>query len=683
MLGQKCSKLGGLAKLEQRRVTCAPRCRNNAATAAVPRNGGKEIAAAWYAIPVAHEHLRQPSSHLVIGGSLMVGLGLTVGLAVGGWFASSVIGKFVNAASCYANDQLSWSKDMKSKLKKLDESQTQIKTLVDAAEHGTVELSPGLQSWLWQLRDAVEAADSVLDEIEHRRIHDEVTNGEKVSSSKKVLSFARRVLKADPVKQSLQEVLTMFDGVLTGLGIFAQALAVLHVASYAGESKVVANNLRETSSLESELKFFGRVNEVEDILKWILMDDSSVVSAMSVVGIGGLGKTALAQHVFNENALVGKFNKIWVHAASRFEPISIANKMLKSVMDVNCDFDLDGAHRRLKEKLMGKRFLLVLDDVWNDADRETWNTIIAPLRFAGGGSKILLTTRLGSVADMIGKVVGRHTRINLEGLKKEEYLLLFNQHAFAGVTDPDDYGRLPSIGLEISEKLNGIPLAAKTIGAMLNSRLDDEYWTQILETRILDIEKDDIDLMTKGYSSLMSTLRLSYQDLHINLQRCFRYCSIFPQGHEFTKEDLVQLWIAAGLIPQPRNDNQTLEDVACGYFDDLVRKSFFDLKVSFYVIHDLLHELAQSVAVGECFRVDCDDHAQIMGTTRHLYMETIDILALKKIPQLKYLRTLILHFNGDEPELSDVINNMLRGAANLRVLELSIKSLQVVPESIE
>lgn len=394
----------------------------------------------------------------------MVGVELTVGLAVGGWFASSVIGKLINAASGYAKDQMSLSEDMKCKLKKLDESRAQIETLVFAAERGTVELSPGLQSWLWQLRDAVEAADSVLDEIEYRRLRDEVTGEEKAASSakRKVLSFARRAVKADPAMQSLQEVVTMFDGVLAGLGTFAQVVAGLHVASVAGERNSMLDNPRETSFLETELKLFGRVTEVKEIIEWILTDDTAVVSALSVVGIGGLGKTALAQHVFNEKALEEKFKKIWVYVSSRFEPTSIAKKMLKSVTNVNYDVDtLDEAHRGLKEQLMGKKFLLVLDDVWNDADQGSWDRAIAPLRCAGRGSKIILTTRLGSVVDMVGKKFEQHTTINLEGIQEDEYLSLFNKHAFAGVMDPDEYGRLPSIGKEISKKL--VKLGTHTI----------------------------------------------------------------------------------------------------------------------------------------------------------------------------------------------------------------------------
>lgn len=81
-----------------------------------------------------------------------------------------------------------------------------------------------------------------------------------------------------------------------------------------------------------------------------------------------------------------------------------------------------------------------------------------------------------------------------------------------------------SIGMKISEKLNGIPLAAKTIGAMLNSCLGGKYWTRILETRTFDIENNDVDLITKGYSGLMTTLRLSYKHLPENLQ----FCGIFP-----------------------------------------------------------------------------------------------------------------------------------------------------------
>ena len=161
-------------------------------------------------------------------------------------------------------------------------------------------------------------------------------------------------------------------------------------------------------------------------------------------------------------------------------------------------------------------------------------------------------------------------------------------------------------------KLSGSPLAAKVLGGLLNSKRDSSTWNRILASSIYNIEQ--------GKEGIMMVLRLSYQHLQTHLQACFRYCRLFHKNYEFTKKELVHLWMGSGLIQHV--DDKMPEDVGIEYLDTLTRKSFFDIKSrplssrdikcmffdeyyeEKYAIHDLLHELGRLASVKECARVD-------------------------------------------------------------------------------
>lgn len=430
---------------------------------------------------------------------------------------------------------------------------------------------------------------------------------------------------------------------------------------------------RETASLMSENELFGRKNEEQMIIDWLKSSNKKNISVFSVVGVGGIGKTALVQYLFDHQEVEGCFQiKMWAFVSNTFEEKVITQHILESLTKTKEEFDtLDAAQRTLKEKLMGRKFLLVLDDVWNDKGREKWEKLMAPLRYGSEGSKILLTTRMDSVANMIAKVVGETKMfLNLNGLEERENFLLFEKYAFAGF-DPNDYTRLRSIGNEIARKLRGIPLAVKVIGGMLNDKLEDEYWARVLKDGALGSDK--------GTDGIMAALRLSYEHLSTELKPCFRYCSIFPQDHEFGSDQLVHAWISVGLVPE---GEKRQEELANEFFETLVRKSFFEPKASYYIMHDLLHELAQILSKNECLQVVSNNPIEIPQSIRHLSLRTSNIQVLKDLSELKYLRTLLLFCDIEDAELGRVIDTALKGLKSLRCLGLSSKWLHDFPKSI-
>ncbi|KAL7203516.1 hypothetical protein ACSBR2_016738 [Camellia fascicularis] len=271
----------------------------------------------------------------------------------------------------------------------------------------------------------------------------------------------------------------------------------------------------------------------------------------------------------------------------------ITKVILDSVTEQPCSFTtLEQVKSKLNQALAGKKFLIVLDDVWSKK-YSYWEDFKSPFSFGAQGSKILVTTRDEAVATMMGSVELH----KVECLLYKDCWLLFEQLAFEN-RSIDANPNLVSIGEKIVEKCKGLPLAIKTLGGLLKSKVRDKEWEDVLQNEIWELSDDENDILP--------ALRLSYHHLPPHLKQCFAYCSIIPKGYEFEEEELVLLWMAEGFIQQQRK--KQMEDVGGEYFWELLSRSFFQPsstgKGSKFVMHDLINDLAHVVARDTCFRLD-------------------------------------------------------------------------------
>ncbi|XP_020705546.1 putative disease resistance RPP13-like protein 1, partial [Dendrobium catenatum] len=300
---------------------------------------------------------------------------------------------------------------------------------------------------------------------------------------------------------------------------------------------------------------------------------------------------------------------------------------------------------------------------------------------------------MDSVAMKIANIIKDREKIfRLEGLKEHECLQLLNSHAFAGVENPpDDHKKLRAIAGEIVKKLLGSPLAEKVIGGVLNGDLDERHWTNVLSSGFVSAEL--------SYYGIFLILKLSYMFLPKHLQNCFAFCSIFRQDYCFDKDDLVKMWIALGFIQQPHDQEWTMEDIGGRYFDVLVKKSFFDkfLDGRYYKMHDLIHELAQSVSIHECLRVEDVTKLPfiIPKTLRHLSVKTPNPDIIKNIGEFKYLHPLFLLYEASNQDLCSALIEIFKASRSLRLFYVSAPrlksidlsqvyapSLEMIPEEI-
>ncbi|XP_020082499.1 disease resistance protein RGA2-like isoform X1 [Ananas comosus] len=601
---------------------------------------------------------------------------------IAGAVGTAIIEKLVDTCFSYLEVVYPAPSGMQDELERLQHALPQVLAVLTAVEGGAPDMveNKALDAWLWQFRDAVENAEDVLDELEYyklKKTREEARDGEVrgfLSNFKRKFNSSLSDFFSNDTRKRLREAVKGLDRVVADMGPFLQLVTGFYGPSVKRQQLEDIIKARQTSSLLTESEVLGRDKERDQIVEWLIKpgDVNVDVSAYTIVGMGGLGKTTLAQLICRDERVREYFDPImWVCVSLDFDAAAITRKML----DYSCSTSLNALHEDLKQKLTSKRFLLILDDVWNDDKMTEWEKLVAPLKFGQRGSKILLTTRMGSVADMAATVTKcKRESLNLNELKESDYMSLFNKHAFLGV-NPDDYRNFQPISEHIAKKLGGWPLAIKVMGGMLNSYMDYEYWKKILEKGNMKLQQGNDDNMT--------VLRLSYDHLPTNLQLCFRYCSLFPQNHMFKRKKLVNMWIGSGLIPQSICGRQRPEDIGKEYLNLLTRKSFFTCKTSDngskiiieYFMHDLLHDLARSVSQGECIRIggDVARITNIPRTIRHLSVEIVKLLSIGEISALKNLRSLVISGKGYNMDNADYVSEfieVIKGFKKLRLLSL-------------
>ncbi|MBA0671679.1 hypothetical protein Goklo_029791, partial [Gossypium klotzschianum] len=150
--------------------------------------------------------------------------------------------------------------------------------------------------------------------------------------------------------------------------------------------------LQSTSLMDGAVEYVGRANEKQEMLELLKINNSDGVCVFSIVGMEGMGKTTLSQLVYNDPSIKESFDhRAWVCVSDEFDVVNITETILQSITSEPCAYnDLNLLQVKLKEKLSGKRFLLVLDNIWNKSSTD-WTILRAPF---GAGTKIIVTTRL-------------------------------------------------------------------------------------------------------------------------------------------------------------------------------------------------------------------------------------------------------------------------------------------------
>ncbi|KAL3748932.1 hypothetical protein ACJRO7_010078 [Eucalyptus globulus] len=554
-----------------------------------------------------------------------------------------------------------------------------INEVLDDAEDKQLDGEHLVKRWLDNVRDLAYDLEDLLDEfeIEAAKAKSKAESSTSKGQLKRKFPFFSRP-RSLVSETKLLEIVDRFEEIIKRKSLLSLRKNIVERSHY--------TNKRLPSTCLSETQFFGREKEEEQILELLTgeaKNGNTTFSIVPIVGMGGIGKTALAQRLYNDAKVSSYFKKrAWVCVSDVFNVLDITKTILRSITGVsNEGEDLNRLQVKLKDNLSGKKFLMVLDDLWNE-NYGRWKDFLKPFEAGAKGSKIIITTRNSTVVSITGA-----SSYPLNELSLNNCISLLAFHALE-TTNFERHRDLETIGKKIAEKCKGSPLAAKVLGGLLCDKRNPDQWKAILNSKMWD-------LPTRENDEVIRVLKLSYVNLPSYLKRCFVYCAIFPKDHNIERDELVHLWIAEGFFGGRSKDNILKWGQA--RFDELVSRSFLQqssVDASKFSMHDLLNDLAKSIAGGTCFNstsqlVDNEDDASPEKVRYASFTSSWHITSkcMKTYHQMKVLRSLIIFSDmsswGYKFHISNkVLHDLLTKLKYLRGFSLCHCSIIEVPNCV-
>ncbi|KAL6907934.1 hypothetical protein ACP4OV_002104 [Aristida adscensionis] len=413
----------------------------------------------------------------------------------------------------------------------------------------------------------------------------------------------------------------------------------------------------------------------DEVIQMLSVADGDVsgkeVKIVSIVGIGGLGKTTLAKAVYEKLTVSTPYKA--------FVPVGRNPDLKKVLRDILIDLDNERYTMRinlailderqlineLREFMKDKRYFIVIDDIW---DASSWSTLRYVVNDNTLGSKIILTTRNRVVAEKVG-----HHSYNMKPLPHEISKILFFGRIFGSEE------KCPTQFSEISERIlkkcGGVPLAILTTSSLLATKSRHIKQRHEVHDSIGsgDGKSSDMDNMRK-------ILWLSYYDLPSSLKSCLLYLSTFLEDCEIRKHRLILRWVAEEFV-EPGAGDRTLFEVGEGYFNELLNRSLIQpaSKSDEGIpracrVHDIVLDLICSLSRDENFTTfTSGDNKEITHSSGSkvrrlsLYNTTWPIISMPKVRSLTIF---------SPPAITNDVISSLSFCHHLRVLDLEDCNLE-------
>ncbi|PHU13584.1 hypothetical protein BC332_14789 [Capsicum chinense] len=346
-------------------------------------------------------------------------------------------------------------------------------------------------------------------------------------------------------------------------------------------SLTVANSTKkpvERKSLTTDKMIVGFKEETNWLITKLTCGPKDL-DVISITGMPGSGKTTLAYKVYSDESVCSHFDlRAWCTVDQEYDETKLLVKIFNQVTSSDLKFseEIDVADK-LRKQLYGKRYLIVLDDVW---DTTTWDDLTRPLPEVEKGSRIILTTRQKEVA-FHGK--GNTDPLNLRLLSPEESWELIEKRAFGDQSCPDE---LLEVGKEIAENCKGLPLVADLIAGVIAAR-------EKTKSAWLEVQNNLSSFILSSEVDVMKVIELSYDHLPHHLKPSFLFLASWPKDTIMEMDVVKILWRTEGFVEQTEMMN--VEEAMEIYLDNLFSSS---LVIAFneignlptFQIHDLVHD---------------------------------------------------------------------------------------------
>ncbi|XP_057718415.1 disease resistance protein RGA2-like isoform X2 [Arachis stenosperma] len=584
--------------------------------------------------------------------------------------ADSLVAKLASHAFTEASRVLGVYKDLQD----VNRTLSIVKALLLDAER-RCRVDAAVREWLHQLQWIFNDAQDLMDEIEYAAIRKQVAKVH--GSSTFVTKIGNLFSRSNPLifrfkmTQRIKEVKGKLDKIAADRDRFG-----LHIVH--DDNRVVhRKETRTTHSHVNASDVIGREKDKERIIE-LLMENGSK-SVLSIVGVGGVGKTTVAKLVFNDVRIAQSFRlRIWVYVDQECGDSSKSKHVISKIIDflnystssfANAlgNLDMEILKNQLKDKLANKKFLLVLDDAWFH-DRIQWTELRDLIWLdAAKGSKILVTTRSRQTASIMSTISPHHF---LDSLSEENSLCLFVKWAFREGAERR-YPDLIEIAKDITKKCHGNPLALVTLASSLFGNVDKDKWISLRDS---EIWQDENQL---GFSAF----DISYDQLPSYLKQCFALFALYPINYVFDSFHVASLWSALGLLPLESN-NQILKHGPNQCLNELQSRSFLEDFVDYgtgstFKLHGLVHDYAKSVARPYSHIINSSFGSRHRWIVRNASFLSNDVTTISATA-----RTILFPIAGVGATSMDLLNALASRCKYLRFLDLSDSTYETLPQSI-
>ncbi|XP_015577888.2 putative disease resistance protein At1g50180 [Ricinus communis] len=492
-----------------------------------------------------------------------------------------------------------------------------------------------VRNWVAEIRGVAYDAEDV---IETFILEAATGRGEGASGiMKRFTSIIKKVPHIHEIRNQIESIRTKICDISSSL----QTYDIKFVAKreWSSSASEMQQRLRRSYPHDEDEHVISFDAVIRD-LKAQLMIEEERLRVVSIVGIGGLGKTTLAKKVYNDNRVKQHFDcYAWAFMSQQFSVRDLlvrilteaadksklesteqgkeimkgeqpfASKletlkeedMFKSMLERMKEEDLV---KKLYKVLEEKRYLVVLDDIWSN---EAWDCLKRAFPNGKKGSKVLLTTRNKKIASSADPW---SSPVEPPFLTSNEAWELLRRKAFPNhiATENNCPPEFEKLGREMVKKCGALPLAVVVLGGLLATKKTLKEW-EIVQ-RSVNAQFTTFLQQHNQYAEVYGILALSFHDLPFHLKPCFLYLSQFPEDWEFQKRSLIRMWIAEGFVAQPEAETDiTMEDIAEHCLEELVSRCMVQVSerdhtgigVKTFRVHDLMRDMCISKARDENF----------------------------------------------------------------------------------
>ncbi|CAO1940341.1 unnamed protein product [Urochloa humidicola] len=583
----------------------------------------------------------------------------------------SVVGSFAKKLKDIILEEAISVLGVKADLKELQRIMNHIQCFLnDAEERRTEELA--VNNWLGELKDAMYEADDIIDLA---RLEGTKLLADHASSSRRSSECSRFPLfTCLPTIRRRHEIavrIRKFNTELEKVAKLGERFLKLQSMQPKGGVSLIVHQMKTCELVEPNLVGKETIIACKRLVGLILEHKEHKAYKIGIVGTAGVGKTTLAQNIYNHNKIKGTFRKqAWICVSQEYSEDTLLKEVLRNIEeDYKPDETVGELKRKLPAAVENKSLFLVLDDVWK---HETWTNLLRTPLNTAAASTILVTTR----NDIVTRTIGMEDVHRVQLMSNDVgWELLWKS---MNINEETEVQNLRSIGEEVVRMCGGLPLAIKVIASVLASREKTEnQWRHILKSSAWTMSNIPIELR--------GALYLSYDDLPSHLKQCFIFCTLYPEDHSMYHDDLIRYWVAEGFVQE--QEDQLLEDTANEYYNELIYRNLLhsDPKYADYswcIMHDLLRRLGQHLSQDEYFCGDLQSlEAKSLFKLRHISIVTDkDSIMLPNV-NTENIKARTLVIRCSKPII--VEHEIFKKLSCIRVLDLTSSTIRVIPKCIE